>query len=162
MKTLVNTVMSIAFMLMVNAQEPLTIQDFQVLNNTQWKGELMYVNYGDDQEVTLQTTMQITIENNKIVMSTQYGNEPEANSKSSIKLKKKGTYLGNEKIIGTTISKNGTNTLITEYKGRDANKSATIYKTYVFDGSSFSVTKEVQFKGTKEKFVRNKYSYTKI
>ncbi|WP_298759545.1 hypothetical protein [uncultured Psychroserpens sp.] len=140
----------------------ITIDELSVLDNTQWTGELMYVNYNDSREVTLKTTMQIQIKGHKILMSTQYDNEPSANSKSTIKLKKNGTYFGNEKIIKKHISEDGKTTLTTFYEGRDANKLAKIYKTYVYDGNNFSVTKEVQFNDDSEKFVRNRYTYTKL
>nr|WP_321234115.1 hypothetical protein [uncultured Psychroserpens sp.] len=163
MKTVLTIV--IAFLsLTLNSQSntSITLEELNQLNNTKWVGELMYVNYGDGQEVTLQTKMQIEIKNNKILMSTQYDNEPSANSQSTIKLKKNGTYFGNEKIISKTISKEGVRTLVTSYEGRDANKPATILKTYTYDDSNFSVTKEVKFKGTSDTFIRNKYTYTKL
>jgi hypothetical protein len=145
-----------------DAQEnTVTIEDFEILNNTKWVGELMYVNYADGQEVTLQTEMQIQVDNNKMTMSTQFGNEPEANSKSSIKLKKKGTYLGSEKIIKKTQLENGTIQVITMFKGRDDNKPATMYKTYKYNSNQFSITKEVQFEDGTNKFIRNRYTYTK-
>lgn len=163
MKTLIKITL-VLFTLTLNAQSgtSITMDELNVLDNTKWKGELMYVNYGDGREVTLKTKMQITIKKNKILMSTQYDNEPSANSKSSIKIKKNGTYFGNEKISKKTTSNDGTVTIITSYEGRDNNKPATIYKTYVYDGNSFSVIKEVQFKNTSEKMTRNKYTYTRL
>ncbi|WGD34225.1 hypothetical protein [Olleya sp. YS] len=144
------------------AQTKVSMSDFEILHDTNWEGQLMYVNYRDGKEVVLKTTLRITIKGDKIMMSTQYNNEPEANTKSTIKLKKKGTYLGNEKIIEKTTLEDGTIKLVTVYQGKDDNRDATISKTYLFDGNHFSVTKEVTFEDTKEKLIRNKYTYTKL
>jgi len=62
-------------------------------------------------------------------------------------------------ILFTTIAKDGTVTILTEYKGKDDNKPATMYKSYVFNEAEVTVTKEVQFEGTSKRFVRNRYSY---
>ncbi|WP_299228892.1 hypothetical protein [uncultured Psychroserpens sp.] len=140
----------------------ITTEELLVLHNTSWTGELIYVNYSDGKEVTLQTKMQIEIKNDKIIMHTQYDNEPSANSKSTIKLKNNGTHFGKEKIVKKDISKSGTVTLKTKFEGKDDNKPATIMKTYVYDGNHFSVTKEVRFKGSTESLVRNRYTYSKL
>jgi hypothetical protein len=156
------TIVLFTFILNAQSDTSLTIEEIKVLHNTQWTGELMYVNYGDGKEVTLETRMQIDIKKNKIVMRTQYVNEPSANSKSTIKLKKNGTYFGNEKLVEKSISADGTLTLVTTYEGRDNNEPATIYNTFVFDGYHFSITKEVLFKDAEKRFIRNKSTYTKL
>ena len=66
-------------------QPRVTISDFEILDNSQWSGSLMYINYGNEKEVTLRTKMQILIEGNKILINIQYPDEPKANSKESIK-----------------------------------------------------------------------------
>jgi len=143
-------------------ENTVTNEEISILNNTQWAGELMYLDYSSGKETTLKTNMQITTKNNKITMNTQYVYEPSANNKDTIKLKKNGTYFGNEKIIEKTVSKNGVTTIITTFEANDDNTPATLFKTYVFSGTEFSVTKEVQFENTKEKFVRNRVTYTKL
>ncbi len=94
-------------------------------------------------------------------MITQYGNEPEANSKDVIKLKKEGTYFGNEKIESHT--NNGANNLVinTTFKGKDNRKRATIFKTYRFSATTLSITKSVLIENTTKKIIRNTYTYTR-
>lgn len=140
----------------------ISTEELSVLDQTNWIGELTYVNYGDGREVTLKTKMQIEVKKDKLLMRTQYIDEPSANSKSTIKLKKNGTYFGEEKITEKTITENGLMILKTEFSGRDANKPATIFKTYTYDGNHFSVIKEVQFEGALERFMRNTYTYKKL
>lgn len=146
----------------VSAQVNVKISDINVLNDTKWQGSLMYLDYGSGKETTLLTKMQLTVKGNKIHFSTQYNNEPKANSKGTIRLKKGGTYFGKEKVIEKSKLKDGILRIVTMFDGYDNNKEAIIYKTYLFNENIYSVTKEIELKDSKEKFIRNKYSYTKI
>jgi len=139
-------------------QPKVTIADFENLDNSKWIGNLKYVNYGDGHEVTLKTTMQIFLEGNKILINTQYPDEPKANSKESIKIKKDGTYLGNEEIIEKN-QEMGTMKLVTKYRGKDNNKSAIIYKTYTLSENEYSVEKSVDYLNSEQKIWRNRYNY---
>ena len=47
-------------------------------------------------------TMQFKIEGDKIVTNVQYTYEPSKNYKGSVKIKKNGTYFGNEKVVRFT------------------------------------------------------------
>jgi len=161
MKTLITTFSLIFLAFFVNAQERISTSDFQPLDNTSWKGQLTYKDYQSGQPTTIDATMQIYVEDNKIMTNVQYTYEPNKNNKSSVKIKKNGQYYGNEKVIQNTLE-NNTRTIVTTYKGRDANKKATIYKTYLFNDTSFTVTKEVVFKGTTERFTRNQYTFNKL
>ena len=153
---------SFAFTGSITAQEKVEASDIKILHNTKWMGSLMYIDCSSGKETYLKTEMQLEVKANKIVMSTQYNDEPKANSKGAIKLKKGGTYFGKEKIIEKTMQENGVLKIVTLFDGRDNNKQATIYKTYLFNDKIYTVIKEVQLKGSKEKFIRNKYSYTRI
>lgn len=147
---------------MAYGQDNVNISELEFLNNTSWSGNLMYVNYGDGKEVTLRTTMQVEIKGDKILMRTQFTDEPSANSKSSIKLKNYGTYLGDEKIIAYATLEKGVLKIVTRFKGKDANKPATMYKTYLLSENEFSITKKVQYDDSEEVFIRNRYTYTII
>ena len=161
-KMIIILVMSIAFTGNIVAQATVELSDINILNNTKWEGNLMYVDYSSGEETVLQTKMQLTLKGNKIFMSTQYNNEPKANSKGVIKLRKGGTYFGKEKVIEKSQQENSILKIVTMFEGKDNNKRATIYKTYLFNEKIYSVTKEIQLKDTKGKFIRNKYSYTRI
>ena len=91
-----------------------------------------------------------------------YPNEPHANSKSTIKLKKGGTYFGYEKVLRKEKLPNGALVFTTSYEEKDNNKDAKMYKTYTFSGTDYSVTKEVQYIGSEERFIRNKYTHKRI
>lgn len=162
MKTIITFFISIAILSFAQAQQKVNISDFESLHNTDWTGEIMYVNYSDSKKVTLPTTLKIQVKNNNLIFKTNYTTEKSANSKNSIKLRKDGTYLGNEKIIRVQKSTDGSMEIETMYEGKDDNKDATIYITYFFNDTQLSMKKEVEFKDTSEKFVRNQYTYTKL
>ena len=142
-------------------QTRVTISDFKNLDNSKWSGSLMYINYGDEKEVTLRTTMQILLEGNKILMNIQYPDEPKANSRESIKIKKNGTYLDDEEIIEKNMEM-GTMKMVTKYRGKDNNKPALIYKTYSISENEYTVEKKVDYLNTEQKILRNRYHYKRV
>ena len=162
MKTFTTIILIFILLFSTQTEVKVSLEDLKCLDQTEWTGELMYVNYSDGREVTLQTLMQIEIKENDIIMYTQFVDEPSANSKSRVKLKKNGTYFGTEKIISKTTTKDGTTTLVTSYDGKDNNKSATIYKKYMFNEKTFTITTEVLYEDASKKFIRNKYTYNKL
>lgn len=146
----------------LKAQSTISLNDFKIINNTSWEGTLTYIDYESGKPVPVATTMQIRISNNTIEQDVQYTWEPNKNIKSKTKIKKNGKYLGKQKVISKTIQKDGRMQIITSYYGKDNNKKAVMYYTYKFGSNSYEVTKEVQFKGSNERFMRNIYRYTKI
>ncbi|WP_299114200.1 hypothetical protein [uncultured Winogradskyella sp.] len=161
MKTLLTSLCLCIFSLIVNAQDTLKLSDFEILNNTSWEGKLTYKDYQSGELRSVEATTQIKIEGDKIVYNLQYTYEPHKNDKSSVKIKKNGTYYGNEKVISNTIE-NGTRTFVTSYEGKDNGKKATMYITRKFNNTTYKVTKEVQFKNSNQRFVRNTYEFTKL
>jgi len=161
MNNLFTTLALICFTLFANAQDTIAMSDFETLNNTSWKGSLTYKDYGSGKQETIPSKLQIKIENNKIKWSIQYDYEPNKNNMSSVKIKKNGTYYGSEKVVSNTME-NGVRTIITTYRGRDNGTKATFFNIHKFDANNYSSTKEVQLKGTTERFIRNTYSFKKI
>ena len=161
MKTIIALFITLSIAAFAQAQQKVNITDFKNLDNTNWTGELMYVNYSDNKEVTLPTTLQIEVKKNKIVFHTKYTYEASENNKSTIKLKKDGTYLGAQKVVNVQRNDDGSMEIETMYEGQDDNKDATMYFTYFFNDKQLSMKKEVEFKDTPGKFVRNQYTYTK-
>lgn len=161
MKTIITSIL-ICILSTLNAQTKVDISDFEILNNTNWKGTLTYKNYSDGKNVTLPTTLHITLKKNKVITETKFPEEPKANSKYGVKIKKNGTYYGDEQVLSKKVLPNGSIKISTFYKGKDNNKKAKMYKTYTFNGNSFSVLKEVQYLGSEERFMRNKQVYKRI
>ncbi len=145
----------------INAQASVQISDLEPLNNTNWKGLLTYTDYQSGELKDAETTLQIKIENNTVKSNIQYTYEPNKNNKSSVKLKKNGTYYGNEKVIENTYDK-GLRTIKTMYEGKDDNRPATMYITHTFNDDTYTVTKFVAYKNSKESLIRNTYKFKKI
>lgn len=161
MKNILPILLVISLIFTLKAQEPLKITHFEILNNTEWKGQLTYKDYQSGLPTSIDATMQITIKNDRLITNMQYTYEPNKNNSSSVKIKNNGTYFGNEKLL-SNILKNGIRTFVTTYSGKDNGKKANMYVTHQFTESSYTVTKEVQYLDSDERFVRNTYEFNKI
>ncbi|EDP70163.1 hypothetical protein FBALC1_11537 [Flavobacteriales bacterium ALC-1] len=161
MKNLFTTLCLFFIVCNCNAQDTLKLSELELLNNTSWKGKLTYKDYQSGKLTSIDATMQAEIDGEKIIYNVQYTYEPNKNNKSSIKIKKNGTYYGNEKIVSNTY-KNGTRTFVTSYEGKDNGKKATMYITRQFNETSYKEIKEVLLKDSSKRFMRNTYEFTKI
>lgn len=161
MKTLFTTVALLFTVITITAQNTISLSDFERINNTSWKGELTYKDYQSGKQETIPCTMQLKIEKDKIIFNQQYTYEPNKNNKSTVKIKKNGRYFGNEEVISLT-KENGKETLATRYSGKDNGKKAYMYVTRVLTDTTYTVTKEVAYFDSDERFIRNRYSYTKL
>lgn len=161
MKHLFTTLALIFFTITINAQDTIALSDYEILNNTNWKGTLTYKDFSSGKQTSIPSSLQIKIEDDKVKSSIRYDYEPNKNYTSKVKIKKNGTYYGDEKVI-SNILENKTRIITTTYNGKDNRKKAIFFFTYKFDNESYTITKEVQYKNTKERFVRNTYSFKKI
>ena len=161
MKKLLTTFALLCIALVSIAQNTILISDFESMNNTSWKGTLTYKDYQSGKSETIESTMQCKIEGDRIIRNIQYIYEPNKNNKSSVKIKKSGTYFVNEKVVSFS-EENGTKTLVTTYKGKDNGKKADMFMIHILTNTTYTVTKEVSFLDSNERFVRNIYKYTKI
>jgi len=161
MKTLFTTIILILSSTTLIAQSSINQEDFKLLNNTRWEGVLTYKDYSSGKQESIPTKLQIIIKNNRIKSSIQYDYEPNKNYNETVKIKENGTYYGNEKVIKNMLDK-GQRTIITRYNGTDNGKEAIFFNTHIFDSENYTITKEVQLIETKERFVRNKYTFKKV
>ncbi|SDS21398.1 hypothetical protein SAMN04515667_1667 [Formosa sp. Hel1_31_208] len=161
MKTPIMTLITILIAFTLTAQDSLHITDFDMLNNTSWKGQLTYKDYQSNELKTIPSTLQIQIKGDRITTNIQYTYEPQKNNKSTVKIKKNGTYFGNEKIIENSYT-DGLRRFVTTFKGRDNGMSATMFIIHEFNETNYKVIKEVQLDSNDERFIRNTYEFTKI
>lgn len=161
MKTVIITISMLFIATLSLAQTTVSINDFEIMNNTNWKGTLAYLDYQSGELSNVETTLQIKIEDNKIKYNMQYTYEPNKNNKSSVQIKKNGSYYGNEKIVSNTFE-NNTRKIVTTYTGKDDGRKADIYITHKFNDTTYSMSKKVIFKDTNESLIRNTYTFTKI
>ena len=159
MKLLQLTIVLFGVVFNTLAQNTITTENLQFLDQTKWRGNLMYVNYGDGNEVNLETELDIEITTNSIILNTMYPNELSANGKSKIKLGRPG-YFGKEKIKEFEKT-NKKVIVVTEYNGQDDEKDAQIVKTYILERDRIEFSKKVIYLETNMSLIRNKYTYTK-
>lgn len=159
---IISTLALVLIITSVKAQVTISLEEFKVLNNTSWEGTLTYLDYQSGELTPVSTTMQITIADEVIEQNIQYTWEPNKNVNAKTKIRKNGTHLGKQKVISKIISEDGTTKIITNYEGEDDNKKALLIYTYEFNKDIYKVTKEAQFEGSKERFMRNSYNYKRI
>lgn len=163
MKTILQSVVGLFFLSAAIAQNSLSASSFEYLDGSSWSGSLMYINYSDGKEVNIRATLKVFVQDDTIIQEVKFPDEPKANYISRIKIKKNGDYFGDEKVVDLDFDKGGSITkLTTRYKGRDNNKKADIYKTYLFGNQSLSITKTVIYQKSQEKMIRNRYTYKKL
>jgi hypothetical protein len=161
MKLVITTICMLFISALSFAQSSVSISDFEILNNTNWKGTLSYLDYRSGNQLEIEATMQIKIDGNKIKSNVQYTYEPHKNNKASVQIEKNGTYYGNEKIVSNSI-KNNTRIIVTTYAGKDNGRKADFYKTHTFNKTTYSISKKVVFKDDYESLIRNTYKFKRI
>ena len=99
MKTILLTFSIVFSVVTINPQNSIQLSDFSSIVNTSWEGTLTHRDYQSGQLETVDATMQFKIEGDKIITNVQYTYELNKNHKGSVKIKKNGTYFGNEKVV---------------------------------------------------------------
>ena len=158
MKTILSLLL-FSFSMLTFAQNTITLSDFEILHDTEWKGILTYKDFQSGELQDVEALLQIEIKDDKIISDIQYTYEPKKNNRSKVKISDDGLYYGNEKVVSNSFE-NGIRTLKTTFQGKDNNRKATFYKTYTFSTSQFIIVKEVQYEN-EESFVRNTYKFKK-
>ncbi|MFK7757622.1 MAG: hypothetical protein AB8B53_11900 [Flavobacteriales bacterium] len=148
--------------LCLNAQETISIDDFKILDNTSWEGTLTYLDYSSNELTDIDTKMQVKILENTFEQNIQYVWEPDKNIQAKTKIRKKGKYLGKQKVVSKMVNEDGSIKIVTTYKGKDNGKKATFYFTYEISSHQYKVIKEVQLSGNEVRFMRNMYTYNRI
>ena len=146
-----------------STKEPkITSDDLQVLTGSQWVGTLTYLDYRSNKKVSIRTNL--TVRPNGAdkwswVFEYTYPDEPKANNEEIVRLSKDGKTLNGEVVMERTGLPDGTVRLVTEKKGEDNRRGASIRFTYLLNSKSFSIKKEVRYDDENEFFARNEYSW---
>lgn len=115
-----------------------------------WKGKLTYLDYTSGKRFSIfaDILIKFTNDNNGLITSYLYPQEPHANSRDT-------TYIVaglfcNDRIVAFKKKCNGNFVLITEKDGEDGNnhKKTILKHTYVLKSNLYSVTKEIRFEGS--------------
>jgi hypothetical protein len=131
-----------------------------------WKGSLTYLDYTSGKPYTMPANVSIQISsknNNEIIFSYQYPNEPKANGNDTLAIKEKGTMIDNSKIIARKNNADGSLQIETERNGKDGNqnKDAVIKHIYIISKNNFISRKEVKFMDDNNWIKRNEYLFSR-
>lgn len=128
-----------------------------------WTGTLTYIDYRSNEPYTMPAKLSVTAAKNDqhIVLSYIYPNEPKANSTEDIKISKNGSQLNKKEVKSRKSLSNGDTRIVTEYSGKDNDKKAVIRNEYTVGATTFIITKKVRFDDTEEWLKRNEYSFTR-
>ena len=136
--------------------------DLQILTGAQWSGTLTYLDYRSRKPVSIPVNLSVKPnagDDRSWVFTYNYPDEPHANSEEILRLSKDGRSINGEVVLERTDLRDNTIRVVTEKKGEDDNRSASIRYTYLLNVSSFSITKEVRYEGDDKYFERNFYRW---
>ena len=134
----------------------------QLLTGSQWTGTLTYLDYRAKKKVPIPANLNVRPNGEdkwSWIFEYQYPDEPHANSKEIVRLSKDGRNMNDEIVLERTILPDNTVRFVTEKKGEDNNRSASIRYTYSVNAKSFSIRKEVRYDDENQFFERNGFDW---
>lgn len=141
--------------------------DFENLQN-EWKGDLQYLNYRDDEsKFTIPCTMKTNFKKGKLhfaIIFDEMKNGKKMTSESNIYISKDGSFLvmdgENWKIKSNEKQENQLKIIATK-RGDDNDRPSDLRMTFTFQkGKSLIWKKDVKYDGTTSFFNRNQFSFT--
>ena len=148
---------------LVSTKEPRVTRDnLQILTGAQWSGTLTYRDYRSNKEVSIPANLTVRPNGEdkwSWVFEYKYPDEPKADSAEIVRLSKDGRSINGEVVVERTSLPDSTVSFVTEKKGEDNNRNASIRFTYSINSRSFSIRKEVRYEGETQFFARNEYRW---
>lgn len=158
--TLLFLIFGVSSLVFANAK--IKTKDLQILTGAQWTGNLIYLDYGTNKQVSIPSNLTVTqSKEDKLswIFEYKYPDEPKADSKDTVIISKDGSLIDGEKVIERTELGNQTLKIVTEKSGTDNDKNSLFRFTYLIGKNEFSVKKEVKNENSNEFFVRNEYKW---
>ncbi|MFK8007257.1 MAG: hypothetical protein AB8H03_12845 [Saprospiraceae bacterium] len=158
------------FLTPIQAQKSaLQNSDFSTINQ-EWKGQLQYLNYGDDKSIvkipcTLKTDFIDGKINSFIEFDEKDGNGKKMTSEAKFYLSEDGKYFMIDQEKWEIISTKKTDQIIqiiAKKRGEDKNRAADMRTTWRLEkGNSITWKKDIRYDGTKDFFNRNSFTFSK-
>lgn len=130
-----------------------------------WAGSLTYLDYTSGKPYSMPANLRVTKGkiSNSFIYSTDYPNEPKANSVDTVVISDSGKVFRGEPIKTKRIFSGDSLVVTTEIEGVDGNehKKALIRHVYTFAKKTFAVKKEVKSSGEEKWVRRNEYAFRK-
>jgi hypothetical protein len=138
------------------------IDDLQILTGTQWSGTLTYLDYRSKKKISIPANLNVSpngADKWSWIFEYVYPDEPQANSREIVRLSKDGRSINGEVVLERIGLPDNTVRLVTEKKGEDNNRSASIRFTYLINAKRFSIRKEVRYEDEDQFFERNGFDW---
>jgi hypothetical protein len=161
------TVGVLAFVLSLSGplfQQTLIADDLRVLTGPQWVGTLTYRDYRSDKMISIPSTLTVTEnagEKFSWDFAYEYPAEPKANGTKTVVIRDAGRMLSDERVVERRQLATDLLKIVTQKKGKDNDREALLRFTYLISNKSFSISKEVQYKGSVDFLARNQYSWSR-
>ena len=136
--------------------------DLQMLTGAQWSGTLTYLDYRSRKLISIPVNLSVkpnADDDWSWSFTYNYPDEPRANSEEIIRLSKDRRSINGEVVLERTRLRDNTIKVVTEKKGEDDNRSASIRYTYFLNVRSFSITKDVRYEDDDKYFERNTFRW---
>lgn len=145
------------------AQDAAILKEDITMLQGNWKGTLTYRDFKSAKDVTMPCTLNLEVKKNgkDLVMNYAYPDNAGWNSSDNVSISADGRSINGEKIKSRKKLDDGNIEIIIESKGQDGSTPATIQQIITFGPSTFTLTRQVQYMTTGEKFMRNQYKWTR-
>lgn len=144
--------------------EPVVMEaeDLSVLAGTDWAGELTYRGYEEPYDDTSLPVALSTVElvEEGIRFGMLFDDATETANSEALLVTESGTHLAGAEIISRTELGDSLIVITTEACEDEAD-GAVCERIYRIAPATFSMTKEVILEGGKERYVRNRYDFTR-
>jgi uncharacterized membrane protein YphA (DoxX/SURF4 family) len=147
----------------LSAQDAAILKEDIAMIQGKWKGTLTYRDFKSAKDVTMPCNLDLEVKKNgkDLVMNYAYPDNAGWNSSDNISISADGKSINGEKITSRKKLDDGNIEIIIESTGQDGSTPATIRQIITFGPSTFTLTRQVQYMTTGEKFQRNMYKWTR-
>jgi hypothetical protein len=155
--------LTVVFIFFTAIAQTVSSNDLQGITGN-WTGQLSYLNYSDNKEVTIKATLAVVKKKkNVFIFNFDYPGEAGHGSKEKYQIRNKGRSLAHQRVIERTVLEDGSIKIILEEKGKDGNdqKSAIFHHVLVVGTNTFTISKRVRFENENDFFQRNKYIFSR-
>jgi uncharacterized membrane protein YphA (DoxX/SURF4 family) len=145
------------------AQDAAILKEDIAIIEGKWKGTLTYRDFKSAKDVTMPCNLGLEVKKNgkDLVMNYEYPDNAGWNSKDNISISADGRSINGEKIKSRKMLDDGSIEIIIESKGQDGSTPATVQQIITFGPKTFTLTRQVQYMTTGEKFQRNQYRWVR-
>jgi uncharacterized membrane protein YphA (DoxX/SURF4 family) len=147
----------------LSAQDAAILKEDIAMIQGKWQGSLTYRDFKSGKDVTMPCNLNLEVKKNgkDLVMNYQYPDNAGWNSSDNITISADGRSINGDKITSRKKLDDGNVEIIIESKGQDGSTPATIRQIITFGPTTFTLTRQVQYMTTGEKFQRNQYKWVK-